>query len=135
MRARKPTRRPWNLSFVSMSDLAFLLIIFFAVAGKFTKESERQVLLPAVDLGERSQPREIRLTIDKLGQYFVNDSRVEKDALRDEIQYYLVPDSPREQRTVRLFADKDADYGAVFNAIEACNQADVYLEVAVQYSR
>lgn len=134
MRARKTRRKEWSLSFASMSDIAFLLIIFFIVAGKFVTQSEQDISLPAVDLGDSTDPREIKVVVDRNGRYFVNENKVEPEALQEEIEFYLMPDMSREQRTVRMYADKDAEYGAVFAAVEACNQADVYLELAVSYA-
>ncbi|OPZ24743.1 MAG: Biopolymer transport protein ExbD/TolR [Lentisphaerae bacterium ADurb.BinA184] len=135
MRLRAKRRHQWNLSFASMSDIAFLLIIFFAVAGKFTRSSEKDVVVPAVDLGEENQPRDIEMVVTKEGGYFVNGSRVERDALKDEITSYLVDDGTVESRTVVLYADRDAEYGHVAAAIEAVNQADAYLELAVRYAQ
>ena len=133
MRVRRPKRRKWKLSFASMTDIAFLLIIFFLVAGKFVQTSEKDVVLPAIELGERSTPRDIELVVSKDEQYFVNGSRVEQDALREEIEFYFTEDTGVEGRTVVLYADRDAEYGTVAVAIEAVSQADAYLELAVTH--
>ncbi|MBS3764154.1 MAG: hypothetical protein KGZ25_12720 [Planctomycetes bacterium] len=42
MRVKRSKKTEWRTSFASMSDIAFLLIIFFALAGKFTKQRERR---------------------------------------------------------------------------------------------
>jgi len=134
MHVRKARRHKWQLSFASMSDIAFLLIIFFAVAGKFTSTTEKDVVLPAVDLGVRTEPRELELIVTADGDYWMRGARVQKEALKDEIAGYLTRDMPREERTVRLYADRNAEYAAVADAVEACHQADAYLELAVEYS-
>ena len=134
MRVRKARRHKWQLPFASMSDIAFLLIIFFAVAGKMTRISEHNVVLPSIPLGERSKPRDIEITVTKDGEYFVNGSRVEPDALKDEIESYITEGMSVESRTVIVHADRDAEYGAVAVAIEAVNQADSYLELAVTHA-
>jgi len=133
VRARKAKRQEWNLSFASMSDIAFLLIIFFAVAGKFTQSSDKEVVLPGVDLGEKNQHRDIELVVTKEGHFLVNRSRVEAESLKEEIMSYLPETPDRPSRTVSIFADRDAEYGAVATAIEAVNQADAYLELAVRH--
>lgn len=134
MHVRKVKRQAWQLSFASMSDIAFLLIIFFVVAGKFAQTSEKNVVLPSVDLGERSELRDIEVVVTKDERYFINGSRVEPDALKDEIESYIMPDTGVEGRIVVLHADWDAEYGVVAVAIEAVNQADAYLELAVTHS-
>ena len=133
MRVRRARRHEWNLSFASMSDIAFLLIIFFAVAGKFTRSSEKEVALPGVDLGDKTAVRDIELVVTKEGEYFLNGGRVESGGMKDEIASLLSPDAEVEGRTVVLHADRDARYSAVSAAIEAVNQADAYLELAVRY--
>ena len=133
MRVRRAKRREWQLSFASMSDIAFLLIVFFAVAGKFTQSTQKNIVLPRVDLGERTVPRELEVVVTKDGFYLVNGARVESEALKDEIDSYMLEDMTDEQRTVVLHADRDAEYGAVAVAIDAINQADAYLELAVTH--
>jgi len=134
MRIRRARRHKWQLSFASMSDIAFLLIIFFVVAGKITQTSEHKVVLPSVELGERSKPRNIELVVTREGDIFINGSRVEAEALKQEIESYFTPDAGEEEKTVVVHADRDAEYGAVAAAIEAVNQADAYLELAVRHA-
>jgi len=135
MRIRSKRRHKWNLAFASMSDIAFLLIVFFAVAGKFSRTTDRQVTLPAVDLGDATSPRDIQLVITKEGVHYVNDVRVPPEKLKEELEFYIMPDADRDAKTVRLNADRDAPYSAVAIAVDAVNQADGYLELAVNYKR
>jgi biopolymer transport protein ExbD len=98
MRVRRARKREWQLAFASMSDIAFLLIIFFAVAGKFTKTTQQDIALPPVDLGERTVPRELDLVVTKDGTYLFKGLRVEPDALKDELSSYIYEDTPEEDR-------------------------------------
>jgi biopolymer transport protein ExbD len=132
MRIRKRRRHAWNLSFASMSDIAFLLIIFFAVAGKFTRSTEKEVVLPGVDLGDQTTPRDIEIMVTKEGAYYMNGGRVEAESIEEEITSYLPEDADRDARTVVVQADRDARYADVAVAIEAVNRADAYLELAVR---
>ena len=133
MRVRRARKKQWQMSFASMSDIAFLLIIFFAVAGKFTRTTEKNIVLPPADLGERTAPRQIEIVITKDGLYMVNGNRAEPEALKDEIEWCITEGMSDDERTVILHADRDAEYGAVAVAVEAVNQADAYLELAVTY--
>jgi len=135
MRVRKTKRRDWQVWYATMSDIAFQLIVFFALAGKFTKSTTKEVVLPPVDLGERTAVREIEVVVTKDARYLVNGNRVEPEGLREEIESYITPDTGDEERTVILHADRDAEYGAVVTAIEAINQADAYLELAVTHTQ
>ena len=133
MRLYRQKRHGPLMSFASTSDIAFLLIIFFALAGKFSKTSEKPVNLPGINQGENAQPREIEVVVTKEGLYYVNDSRVEADGLKDELEAYITEDLERESRTVVIRADRDASFAAISAAIDAVNQTDGYLELAVTF--
>jgi len=132
MRVRKGRRTQWNLSFASMSDIAFLLIIFFAVAGKFTRATEREVTLPAAQEAERMVPRDIELVVTADGIYTLNGSRIFQEALIEELESMITPDMTEEQRIVVIYADRDTEYKLIKPAIEAINKAGGNLEMAVR---
>jgi biopolymer transport protein ExbD len=134
MRARRPKKTEWRSSFASMSDIAFLLIIFFAVAGKFTQSDKKELVLPAAEVGERTQKRDIELVVGE-DAFLLNGEKVEADGLKDALASYIVAGAPKESKTVTLFADRDAEYGAVATAIDAINRADGYLEMAVKQDK
>jgi len=122
------------MSFASTSDIAFLLIIFFALAGKFTKTTDKPLELPSVTMGNNAEPRQIELVVTKAGLYYINDSKVQPEGLREEIEFYFSEDTDVAGRTVILRADRHAPYSAVSLAVEAVNQADAYLEIAVNHT-
>lgn len=130
MKMRKPRKHEWKMSFASMSDIAFLLIIFFIVAGHFTQTEDYEVSLPGAESGERSDPKEIHLVVME-DRFIVNGTEVHQDFLDEEVSFYIFPDAPREQKTVIIYADRDAPYGRIAIAVEAVNQADAYLELAI----
>jgi len=132
MRVRKGRRTQWNLSFASMSDIAFLLIIFFAVVGKFTRATEREVTLPAAEAAERMEPRDIELVITADGVYTLNGSRIFQEALVEELQSLITPDMDKERRTVVIYGDRDVEYNLIKPAIQAINKAGGELEMAVR---
>jgi len=135
MRVRKSRRQTWNLSFASMSDIAFLLIIFFMVAGKFN-QTEAEVPLPAASLGEKTQPRKNSILVTKEGQYYLNSTRISNpEDLAEQLGSLFTEETSVDQRTVTVYADRDAAYGAVSKAIYAVNDADAYLELAVRFTK
>lgn len=134
MPRQRPRRHKWQLQFASMSDIAFLLIIFFAVCGKLKKQ-DGDVVLPDVDLGVQTEVRDITILVTKEGKFEVNGTPVEPEALQDEVDSFMYQGMTDEERTVVILADRDAQYGLVAAAIEAVNKADAYLELAVRSSR
>ena len=83
MRVRRSRHYEFRMSFASMSDIAFLLIIFFAVAGKFTESGSKKVILPSVDLGDRTQLRDIEIVVEKDGSILLNSIPVKEEDLNE----------------------------------------------------
>jgi biopolymer transport protein ExbD len=113
-----------------------LLIIFFAVAGKFTDSAEQDVPVPQIELGEQAETRNIRMVVTKGGRFLINGSHISNpDELTDNLKTYITEGMSIDQRTVVIYADRDAEYGDVATAVEAVDQADAYLELAVRPSK
>ena len=74
MNFRNNKHKPLEISLTPMIDVVFLLLIFFMVTTTFSKESVIKVLLPQAD-GEQvtEQKQTLVLTIDKSGQFFIDD--------------------------------------------------------------
>jgi len=135
MKTRKGRRQQWNMSLASMSDIAFLLIIFFAVAGRFTR-SEQKVTLPTVLAGDRMKPRDLEITVPNDGLLTLNGVPMrEPDDLIDALRGFITPDMSQEARTVVVYADADTPWRYTKLAVEAVNQADGNLEIAVRTGR
>lgn len=77
----------------------------------------------AVDMGEQTQPRDIEVVVTEDGRFYINGSRCEQDALKDELSSYVVADFDRAARTVVVHADRDTEYGKVAAATASGPQA------------
>lgn len=76
MNFRTKNRKPLELSLTPMIDVVFLLLIFFMVTTTFSKESMIKIQLPQADGVERSQEKQLVLTIDQAGLYFLDGKAV-----------------------------------------------------------
>ncbi|MDC9727869.1 MAG: biopolymer transporter ExbD [Methyloprofundus sp.] len=76
MNFRTKNRKPLELSLTPMIDVVFLLLIFFMVTTTFSKESMIKIQLPQADGVERSQEKQLILTIDQAGLYFLDGKAV-----------------------------------------------------------
>lgn len=75
-------------SMASMTDLIFLLLIFFMLTASFVTPSGLPVNLPT-SVASTIEVQKVSVTVTKDLQIFVNDKRVNKTTLRDELKKEL----------------------------------------------
>ena len=75
-------------SMASMTDLIFLLLIFFMLTASFVTHSGLPVNLPT-SVASTIEVQKVSVTVTKDLQIFVNDKRVNKTTLRDELKKEL----------------------------------------------
>lgn len=92
----------------SISDLVFLLLIFFIVMSTMAVNGE-MVNLPKTSTGE-SVAGAASVTITKEGEYMVNNTRVSKEEVKDKLMA-LMAGKPDDKRTVILNVDRDVPTG------------------------
>ncbi|MFN5170756.1 MAG: ExbD/TolR family protein [Cyclobacteriaceae bacterium] len=75
-------------SMASMTDLIFLLLIFFMLTASFVTPSGLPVNLPT-SVASTIEVQKVSVTVTKDLQIFVNDKRVNKSTLKDELKKEL----------------------------------------------
>jgi biopolymer transport protein ExbD len=92
----------------SISDLVFLLLIFFIVMSTMAVNGE-MVNLPKTSTGE-SVAGAASVTITKDLRYMVNNTEVMKEEVKDKLTA-LMAGKPDDKRTVILNVDRDVPTG------------------------
>ncbi|MFY7708007.1 MAG: ExbD/TolR family protein [Flavobacteriales bacterium] len=92
----------------SISDLVFLLLIFFIVMSTMAVNGE-MVNLPKTSTGE-SVAGSASVTITKDLRYMVNNTEVMKEEVKDKLTA-LMAGKPDDKRTVILNVDRDVPTG------------------------
>lgn len=123
-----------------MTDVIFLLLIFFMVTSTFIIPSAMEVNLPqstdAVTLKPVSE-----VYIDSVGQYYFvadrNDSiaanRAPRQVTRTELTAFLkLVHEQDSTRPVALYADRDTHYGTVVELLDDASQQGVKMVLATQ---
>jgi len=90
-----------TFSMSSMTDIVFLLLIFFMLTSSFITPSGLPVNLPTAKKSKIIMQK-ISVTITKDLKYYINDRRVSKSALERELRRNL----NNEQSVVTLHVDK-----------------------------
>ncbi len=75
-------------SMASMTDLIFLLLIFFMLTSSFVTPSGLPVSLPS-SAASTIEVQKVSVTVTKDLQYFVNDQRVTRNTLAGELKRKL----------------------------------------------
>ena len=75
-------------SMASMTDLIFLLLIFFMLTSSFVTPSGLPVNLPT-SKASTIEVQKVSITVTKDLQYFINDKRVTKSTLEAELKPLL----------------------------------------------
>jgi biopolymer transport protein ExbD len=77
-----------GFSMASMTDLIFLLLVFFMLTSSFVTPSGLPVSLPS-SKASKIEVQKISVTITKDLQYFVNDKKVSRSSLEGELKSRL----------------------------------------------
>lgn len=113
-------KRSAEFSMASMSDLVFLLLIFFMLTSTLVSPNAIKLLLPNSN-SQTQAKQNIHVSINEQFQYFVENNPVEESALPQIISLSLkdIPDG-----TVVLYSDKSVPVQYVVNVIDAVNQVN-----------
>jgi biopolymer transport protein ExbD len=117
-RDRKAKRRV-SLDISPLMDVAFQLIIFFAVTTTFLEQAGMQLELPesTTATAEETSPIEVSVTED--GTIRFQGQVVNVDQLESEVA--ALPATERAKITVR--ADRHVEYGLIVSVIDALRKA------------
>ena len=86
MNLRRRNRVGAEFSMASMTDIIFLLLIFFMITSSAISQSAIDVKLPKASAGDPSIQDPTAITVKEDGSYFIND----KEMKAEEIENYLV---------------------------------------------
>lgn len=87
LRGRNQIRPEFNMS--SMTDVVFLLLIFFMIASTLAKQLNTiDIKLPKAE-GKTENRNTVAVTITNAGQFFINDKRISKINLEEKLIFSL----------------------------------------------
>lgn len=89
-----------EFSMASMTDIIFLLLIFFMITSSAISQSAIDVKLPSADSANPSVQDPSTVTIKQDGKYFVNDREVPKEQL-ENVLVEALKNEPNPTFTIR----------------------------------
>ena len=107
-----------TFSMASMSDLVFLILIFFMITSTLVAPNAIKLLLPGS--GSRTMAKQtLTVYINENQQFFVEESMIEEISLETEIARKL---EEQTEATVVLRADKSVPVQYIVSVIDAVNE-------------
>ncbi|RNC65018.1 biopolymer transporter ExbD [Proteiniphilum sp. X52] len=112
-----------NFSMASMTDVIFLLLIFFMITSTFVVPNSIQVLLPRSQQQTQAKPI-TRVTIDKdLNYYVANANETERQVSFENITPFLQSVYSADPSIfVALYADETVPYREIVRVLDIANQ-------------
>lgn len=106
-----------DFSMSSMSDLVFLLLIFFMLTSTLISPNAIKLLLPSSS-SKTMAKQNITVYINDKFEYFVDENKVNEEALKNNILSFV---KDEKEATVVLRADKTVPVQYIVNVIDAVN--------------
>ncbi len=112
-----------NFSMASMTDVIFLLLIFFMITSTIVVPNAIQVLLPRAKQQAQAKPI-TRVTIDKdLNYYVANANETERQVPFEAITPFLQSAYTNDPEIfVALYADESVPYKEIVRILDIANQ-------------
>jgi len=112
-----------NFSMASMTDVIFLLLIFFMITSTIVVPNAIQVLLPRSQQQAQAKPI-TRVTIDQeLNYYVANANETERQVAFEEITPFLQSVYTADPDIfVALYADESVPYREIVRILDIANQ-------------
>jgi biopolymer transport protein ExbD len=125
MALKRKTKINPNFSMASMTDVIFLLLIFFMVTSTIVVPNAIKLTLPQSQKQTAAKPLS-RVTIDKQLNYYVAfGNQREKQVSLNDIAPFLQEHYNREpEMFVALYADETVPYGEIVRVLNIANEND-----------
>ena len=125
-RGRNKVTPEFNMS--SMTDIVFLLLIFFMIASTLVTTNAIDILLPKAS-GKTENKKSVAVSIKKDLTYYIDQKRVGESVLENELLAAL---STQEKPTIILRAEKSVPVENVVKVMDISNRNKFKVILAVK---
>lgn len=126
IKGRNKVDPSFNMS--SMTDIVFLLLIFFMLTSTLVTVSAIDVLLPKAG-GKTENSKSVAVTITKKSSFYIDKTKVSASRLESEILRSVGTD---KKKTIVIRGDKDVPYKNVMKVIDIANKNKLKMILAVK---
>ena len=126
LRGRNKVNPNFNMS--SMTDIVFLLLIFFMLSSTLVTVSAIDVILPKAG-GKTENNTSVAVSITNQSKFYIDKTLVSKDNLELEILKKVGAD---KKKTVVIRGDQNVPYKSVMHVIDIANKNKLKMILAVK---
>ena len=116
----------FNMS--SMTDIVFLLLIFFMLTSNFVTPSAVEVNVPTSNSGGAVMPK-LTITISEEGKFYVNKQEVAIEQMKDELKSILPNTGDKE---VVLHAENTTPIQKIIQVMDIGHELGIKVQLAVE---
>jgi len=124
---RRRKRMAMFVSVVAMGDIAFLLIIFFILAGNFMKDNMKFTPPDSMDV-ETHEPAQVTVVMDESRDLWLQGVRL--DSIRELADGVIQVVGDHRDRPVHVKLHKDVEWKDFRGVFEALSEAGVKIMLA-----
>jgi len=137
MSLKKRNRVEATFAMSSMTDLVFLLLLFFVMASTMSSPNDIKINLPTARAKQATHPQVAKVSIDNLGNYFValdkeKAVQIDPESLEGYLSTIQASDSTMY---IALHADEDVAYKEVVRVLDIANEHHIKLVVATKHGK
>lgn len=134
MALKRRNRVEATFAMSSMTDLIFLLLLFFVMASTMSSPNDIKINLPTSRAATATKQVVAKVTIDNLGNYYVALGRQMPVAIAEEnLEAYLTTIQQQDSTMyVALHADQDISYRNVVHVLDIANQHKMKIVIATK---
>ena len=126
LRGRNKVDPTFNMS--SMTDIVFLLLIFFMLTSTLVTVSAIDVILPKAG-GKTESSKSVAVTVTEKALFYIDKTKVSASKLESEILRKVGTD---KKKTIVIRGHKDASYKNVMKVIDIANKNKLKMILAVK---
>ena len=134
MALKRRNRVEASFAMSSMTDLIFLLLLFFVMASTMSSPNDLKINLPTSRTNSATKQVVAKVSIDNLGNYYVALGRQKPVAIAvDELEAYLCSIQQQDSAMyIALHADQDIPYRDIVNVLDIANQHKMKIVLATK---
>lgn len=117
-----------EFNMASMTDIVFLLLIFFMIASTLVTTNAIDIVLPKAS-GKTENKKSVAVSISKDLFYYIEQERIAESLLESELLSAL---SSKEEPTIILRAEKSVPVEKVVKVMDIANRNKIKVVLAVK---
>jgi biopolymer transport protein ExbD len=129
MSIKKQSKISKDFNMSSMTDIVFLLLIFFVLTSAVVREPVLRVLLPKANPDKKITHKSIKVSVTEDGRYGVDSKITTFDDLPSDIQKALI-ENP--EAVVSVYGDKYVQYEKVMEVVKLADDLGAKVVLALE---